>query len=40
MYLETLALPIDEEEDLIEERAEENGGCFGYITNEGKTNDV
>lgn len=33
MYLETFTLPIDEEEDLIEERAEENGGCFGYVDN-------
>ena len=33
MFLETFTLPIDEEEDLIEERAEENGGRFGYIDN-------
>ncbi len=33
MYLETFTLPIDEEEHLINKRAEENGGCFGYIDN-------
>ncbi len=33
MYLETFTLPIGEEEDLIEERAEENGGRFGYVDN-------
>ena len=33
MYLETFTLPIDEEEHLIKERAEENGGRFGYIDN-------
>ncbi len=33
MYLETFTLPIDKEEHLIEERAEENGGRFGYVDN-------
>ena len=33
MFLETFTLPIDEEEHLIEERAEENGGRFGYVDN-------
>ena len=33
MYLETFTLPINEEEDLIKERAEENGGRFGYVDN-------
>ena len=33
MYLENFTLPIDEEEHLINKRAEENGGCFGYIDN-------
>ena len=33
MYLETFTLPINEEEDLIKERAEEHGGRFGYVDN-------
>ena len=33
MYLETFTLPIEQEERMIQNRMEENGGAFGYIDN-------
>lgn len=33
MYLESFALPIDREDDLLREKAAYNGGMNGYIDN-------
>ncbi len=33
MYIETFTLPIEREENMLKERARENGGRYGYVDN-------